>query len=328
MNGPRSLRVLVTGARGFVGRAVVPALLGAGHRVVAAVRNGLPAGAPAGVETLVLGDLCAVPAWEPLLGGLDAVVHLAARVHRRGEPGGIDAYRRENAVLSARIARAAVATGVQRFVFMSTVKVHGEHSPPDAAGVPRPFTEADVPAPSGAYARSKWEAEQRLREIEGGGALRVAILRPPLIYGPGVGANFLALVRAVDRGLPLPLGCIGNARSLMYVANVADAVVRCVENGPARAAWLVSDGAPVSTPELIRALAAALDRPARLIPVPARVLELLARVTGRTETYLRLAGSLHVDDAAIRSALQWSPPWSRAQGLAVLARWYREGARA
>jgi nucleoside-diphosphate-sugar epimerase len=259
------MRIAVTGASGFIGRALLDVLPGAGHEAV------------------------------PDLRGAQALVHLAAIAHRRG----VDKreLRRVNVGLAADAGRSAAAAGVP-MLFMSSVKVHGEES--DA-----PLRETSPIAPRDAYALSKAQAEEALRAIPG---LRLTVLRPPLVYGPAVKANFLALMRAVARGMPLPLAGIENRRSLVYVGNLCDAILACL--GSPGKTYLVSDGAPVSTPQLCRAIGAALGRPARLFRVP--------WVPGKA-----LTGSLEVDDAAIRADLGWTAPFSFEEGLRMTAAWYR-----
>ncbi len=206
-----------------------------------------------------------------------------------------------NVELAEKVGRAAAAAGA-RMIFMSTVKVHGEESD-------EPYRESSPIAPRGPYAESKARAEERLRGIAG---LRLTVLRPPLVYGPGVKANFRALMRAVARGIPLPLAGVTNRRSILYAGNLADAVIRCIAHSDP-ATYLVADGAPVSTAELCRRIGAALGRPARLFPFPAAFLP------------EKLAGSLELDDAAIRGALGWQPPFSLEAGLRATAGWFRRG---
>ncbi len=205
---------------------------------------------------------------------------------------------------------------MKRFIFISTIKVNGE-------GRDTAYRETDVPAPEDAYAISKWEAEQGLQRIARETGLEVVILRPPLVYGPGVKANFLRLMRTVEKGWPLPLGAVRNRRSLLYLGNFVDAIRACVEH-PAAAGqtFLLDDGEPVSTPELIRALARAMDRPARLLAVPVAALEFAGALLGKRAAVARLTGSLYVDSSAIRSRLGWTPPHTMQQGLvATVADW-------
>ncbi len=309
------MNVLVTGATGFVGRALIPRLQADGHVVRAAVRT------PAGLANeSVVGEMAADTDWSAALQGCDAVVHLASRVHVMQDwaTDPLVEYRRVNTAGTLNLTRQAVTAGIQRLVFASSIKVNGE-------GRIAPYAEFDPPAPEDAYALSKWEAEQGLTAIAAGGGLEIVVLRIPLVYGPGVGANFLRLMQAVDRGMPLPFGCIENRRSLVYLVNLVDAIVTCVTHpGAANRTFLISDGVDVSTPELIRQLAAALHRPARLLPVPPAWLRLAGMLSGKKKATDRLLGSLSVDSTAIRSALGWTPPYTLREGLAVTAGWYLE----
>lgn len=302
------MKILVTGANGFVGRALCSHLHTFGHSVVPAVRR---ASGIAG--EVIVGDVEGASDWVPALSGCDAVVHLAARVHVMNDtarnPLGL--YRTTNTEATLELARQAAQSGVKRFVFISTIKVNGEARN-------RPYLETDAPAPEDAYAISKWEAEQGLRQIGRETGLQVVILRPPLVYGPGVKANFLRLVQIIQRGWPLPLGAIHNRRSLLYLGNFVDAIQVCIEHPDAAGqTFLLDDGEPVSTPELIRALARAMGRPARLLAVPVGVLELAGALLGKRAAVARLTGSLYVDSSLIRSRLGWTPPFTMAAGLAA-----------
>jgi nucleoside-diphosphate-sugar epimerase len=306
--------VAVTGADGFVGRALCSHLEAQGMSVRRLQRGG---GGNGGA--LAVGDIGPDTDWSAALEGIRSVVHLAARVHvmRDASADPLAEYRRVNVEGTRTLARAAVAAGVARLVLMSSIKVNGE-----SAG--RPFTEADAPAPQDPYGVSKWEAEQALTQAARGSATQWVILRPPLVYGPGVGANFLRLMRAVAKGLPLPLAAIDNRRSLLYLGNLVDAIRVCLSQPDARdQLFLLSDGKDLSSAELARRLAASLQVRARLLPVPAAWLNVAGRLTGRSAAVERLIGSLQVDSSRIRSALGWSPPFSLEQGLAETARWYR-----
>jgi UDP-glucose 4-epimerase len=305
---PNHSRVLVTGAAGFVGRALCGQLTATGHTVIPAVRrrSGLP-------DEVVVGDLGPSTEWRMALAGCDTVVHLAARVHmmRESVPDPLALYREINTGATLNLARQAAQGGVRRFVFISTIKVNGE-------GRDTPYHETDAPAPEDAYAISKLEAEQGLQRIAQETGLEVVILRPPLVYGPGVKANFLRLMQMVRKGWPLPLGAIRNRRSLLYLGNFVDAIRLCVEHSAAAGqTFLLDDGQAVSTPELIRALARAMGRPARLLAMPVGVLELVGALLGKREAVARLTGSLYVDSSAIRSRLGWTPPFSMEAGLAA-----------
>jgi nucleoside-diphosphate-sugar epimerase len=317
-------RVLVTGATGFVGRAACARLLREGCEVRAAVR-GEAAGLPAGVQAVRVGDIDRDTAWAAALAGVDHVLHLAARVHQLRDDAAdpLAEYRATTVEGTRRLAGEAARAGVQRLVFASSVKVNGEATPPGEC-----FRGEDVPQPEDPYGLTKWEAEQALHDVAAGGDLQIAVVRPPLVYGPGVRANFLALVRAVDRRLPLPLAGIRNARSLIYVENLVDALLTCLRHPRAAGrTYLVSDGDPVATPVLLREVGTALARPARLFPVPGPVLRVAGALTGRSSAVSRLTDSLVVDDAPIRRELDWSPPFTLAQGLTATTDWYRASVR-
>lgn len=303
MRGQKHQRVLVTGASGFIGRALCERLSADGHIVVPAVRR------PAGLANeLSLGDFAASTDWRNALPGCQAVVHLAARVHTGGDP---SAFQATNTEATLALARQAADAGVRRFVFVSSVKVHGE-------GRETAYKESDTPAPEDDYARSKWAAEQGLHALACDTGLEVVILRPPLVYGPGVKANFRQLMRAVERGWPLPLGAIHNRRSVLYLGNLVDAIQLCIEHPDAAGhTFLLDDGEAISTPQLVRAVAHAMDRPARLLSVPVGLLELAGTLLGKRSAVTRLTASLFVDSSLIRTRLGWVPPYSTTAGLAV-----------
>ncbi len=313
------MRILVTGATGFVGRAVVPLLEQRGHAVRAAVRTA-GAAVPGSAATVVVEDIGPATGWSHALEGIDAVVHLAARVHvmRDTASDPLAAFRRVNTAGTRVLAEAAAAAGVRRFVYLSSVKALADESRPE------PLDEATEPDPHSPYGISKLEAERALAEVATRSGLEVVVIRPPLVYGPGVGGNFRRLLQAVDRGLPLPLGTLDNRRSLIYVGNLADAVLECLTHPRAAGGrFLVHDGRPMSTAELVRAIADAMGRPARLLPVPRAVLALGARLTGQQATFDRIAGTLVIDDGAIRRALNWRPPYYPAYGLRETTEWFK-----
>ncbi len=313
------MRVLVTGGAGFVGRTLCPALLAAGHEVSASSRNPRAAETADGVQVRSVSGLGPDTDWAAALDGVEAVVHLAARVHVRAERSAdpLPEYQRANTDGTRRLAEAAASAGVRRLVFLSTIKVNGE-----ATGH-APFSESDPAAPGDAYAASKCEAEKALFEVAAQGAIEAVVLRPPLVYGAGVKGNFLALLKMCRIAPPLPLGGVSNRRSLIYAGNLADAILLCLTHpGAVDRTFLVRDGDDVSTPELIRRVAAALGRPARLFPVPLPLLRAAGRATGKLEVVARLLDSLRVDDGQIRRDLGWAPPFTMAQGLDATAAWF------
>lgn len=313
--------VLVTGANGFVGRALCLCLSARGLDVRAAVRASACGPMKGAAETATVGEVDATTDWRKALGGVEAIVHLAARAHILDDrsPGPLTAFRAVNTEGTVRLAQQAVEAGVKRFVFVSTVKVNGQ------ATWGRPFTADDQPAPQDFYALSKWEAEQALAQLTGEVDLEIAVLRPPLVYGPGVRANFLALMKAVQRGLPMPLGLVDNRRSLMGLDNLVSLLVECVTSpGAAGQTFLACDGEDVSTPNLIRRLAWLMGRPARLLPVPPALLRLAGWATGRLEQVDRLCGSLQADGSKAREVLTWTPPKSLDEGLADTVRWFQQ----
>ncbi|HKA44161.1 MAG TPA: SDR family oxidoreductase [Burkholderiales bacterium] len=316
----RAAEVLVTGASGFIGAALCRALSDAGYQVRRALRS-LPASeADLHSRAFVVGDIGSHTNWAAALAGARYVVHLAARTHvmRETAADALAEYRRINVEGSRRLIEHAVAAGVQRFVFMSSIKVNGE------ATFGCPYTEADAPAPKDAYGISKWEAEQALAQAGDAGGIEIVILRPPLVYGPGVKGNFLRLLSMVARRLPLPFAALENRRSLIYVDNLAAAAIASLAAPYARwRTYLVSDGEDISTPGLVRALALALDARPRLFACPPSVLRTVATLAGKAEEFERLAGSLQVDTSRIANELGWRPHCTLAEGLAETARWYR-----
>lgn len=313
--------VAVTGANGFVGRRTVDLWLGKGTAVRALCRTKAGADSlPPQAERYVIGSIDRNTEWSTVLDGVDCVVHLAARVHVMNERAtdAMSQYREVNVHGTVRLAREAARLGVRRFIFVSSVKANGEET------IGEPFSEARTPQPGDPYGISKLEAEHALREVSEETDLEIVIIRPPLIYGPGVGANFRRLLSAVSRGLPLPFGAIENRRSLLYVGNMADVLVTCAHHPAAGGeTFMVSDGPPVSSAELVRELSHALGKPPRLLHVPPPVLTFVGRVTGKHEAVRRLTGSLEVDDARVRTIVGWTPPYSMQEGLAETAAWWR-----
>ncbi len=312
------MRVVVTGANGFVGAPTCGALAAAGVEVVAAVRGG--ARVAPGLLSRPAPDLGAGADWGAVLDGAGAVVHLAARVHvmRERDSDPLASFRAVNVAGTLALAGQAAAAGVGHLVFLSSIKACGEET------FGRPF-DPTVSAPLDPYGLSKLEAEHGLARLAARTGLAVTVLRPPLVHGPGVKGNLRALAGWLARGLPLPLGAVDNRRALIGVDNLAAAIVRALERPPAPGClrtYTLCDAETVSTPELARRLGRALGRPARLTPVPVGLLWLAGRLTGRSAAVARLTGSLEVDDRLIRAELAWAPPVGLDDGLAALAAAY------
>ncbi len=315
------MRVLITGANGFVGRAVSTCLAERGWSVRAAVRRetALPHLAD-DVEAVVVRDPDGEADWQAAVRGMDAVVHLIARTHQASDGGlaSLSMYRETNVGITQRLATACLLTGPMRFVFLSSVKAVGERS------FGAPLTEGTRCRPEDAYGISKREAEVWLTTRARDRGLEATILRPPLVYGAGVRANFLRLMKLVDRGAPLPLAGVRNRRSMIFVENLADAVVAVLTSPQATdETFFCADPEPLSTPELVRELATLMGRRARLVPVPTRILELGGRIARREEEVARLVGSLQVSTDLIRKRIGWRPPYKTREGLAATVDWYR-----
>jgi nucleoside-diphosphate-sugar epimerase len=314
-------RVLVTGATGFVGRNLLS--LSPDVHFRAALRGGVLPGRAA-AESVIVGNIDSATEWSPALAEIDGVVHLAARVHAmKPTPDDRREFATVNIAGTRRLAAAAARAGVKRFIFLSTVKVNGETSGS------RAFRADDQPRPGDDYATSKLEAERELERIGAESGMQTVCIRSPLVYGPGVGANFLRLLAWAHRGVPLPLASIENSRSLVSIWNLCD-LIRAVLRHPGRigGTLMVSDGQDVSTPALIRLLARALHRPSRLFPAPLLVLRTLSHMAGAAEEFTRLCSSLQIDMQDTRNRLNWSPPLTLEIGLGRTAEWYLDMLRA
>jgi nucleoside-diphosphate-sugar epimerase len=306
--------VLLTGASGYIGPHVAKRLESSGYRVRLLLRRA--SAQFAGTETFIVRDFDDLDQVRPALANCSAVIHLAGRAHvfheHAADPAA--AYRRANTDITLVLAKAAREAGVARFVFMSTVKVYGE----DFA---RPRTERDPTTPQDDYGRTKLDAELGLKAICDGGDMSYTVVRSPMVYGPDCTGNVRRLAKLIRTGLPMPLGSVRNRRSIVAVDNLADVLVRCARDAAAaNETFLVGDGAPVSTPELIRGLASGLKAPARLMPFPPAALELLARLAGRGEEVRRLTGSLEFDISHLKSRLGWQPVIATDAALAQAGR--------
>jgi nucleoside-diphosphate-sugar epimerase len=303
--------LLITGGTGFVGRALVRRALGDGRFVRLALRRADSHSSATGV---VVGDINGETQWTAALTGVDTVIHLAARVHvmAEGAADPLAAFRAINTEGTLALARQAASAGVRRLVMISSIKVNGEST---LAG--QPFTAHQDARPEDPYGRSKWEAELRVRDLAREMGLEVVIIRPPLVYGPGVKANFAAMMRAVQRGLPLPLASVTqNRRSLVSLDNLVDLLITCIDHpAAANQTLLVSDGEDLSTADLLRRLGDAMVKPARLFPVPVPLLRAGAALIGKQGVAQRLLDNLQVDISHTRETLGWTPPITVDEGL-------------
>jgi UDP-glucose 4-epimerase len=317
-------RVLISGGTGFVGRSLAIRLAeDPRYLPVAAVRRQGTGMAP-GVQPCLVGELGPDTDWGSALAGVDAVVHCAARVHVLKESAAdpLAAFRRVNVAGTLRLAQQAARSGVRRFIFLSSIGVHGA----ETFGLP--FTAGSRAAPHSPYAVSKHEAEVALRRLARETGLEVVIIRPPLVYGPNAPGNFSTLLRLVFHGLPLPLGAIRNRRSLVALDNLVDLLVTCIDHpAAANQAFLVSDGEDLSTPALLQRTALALGRPARLVPVPSSLVRGVARLLGKEEVGQQLCGSLQADIGKTRELLGWVPLLSVEAALARTARHFLQSRR-
>lgn len=314
--------VAVTGAGGFIGSALIAHFRDAGRSFRAVVR-GRDSATHLGAGAIVVRDLAMATEREldAVVADATAVVHLAARVHVMEDTSSdpTSAFRVANALATTRLVQAAVRARVARFIFISTVKVNGESTKPG-----RPFHPDDPPAPRDAYARSKLEAERELLRLTAGSTPDPIILRLPLVYGPGVVGNFLALEDEIARGRALPLGAIRNRRSVLGVGNLVEAIDAALDAPVApRGVHFIADGESVSVPELTRAIAASLGIEARLLRVPVPLLRLAGALSGRRAMVDRLTSSLEVDATSFMAATGWRPRHSLAHGLVATARWWR-----
>ena len=307
--------IAVTGAAGFVGAALCGELYSRGFAVRSVVRSLHSAEPASGVEQIAVSNLDAATDWSSALRGVDCVIHCAARAHvmHETEADALAAYRSVNVDGSRRLAEQAAAAGVRRLVYLSSIKVNGESTD----GLPRPFgARNDEVNPEDSYGVSKWEAEQALWAVAASTCLEVVVVRPPLVYGPNVKGNLARLLKLVRLGVPLPFGAVQNQRSLIGLDNLVDLLIRCVDH-PAAAGQtlLVSDGEDISTPDLLRYMANALGRSARLLPMSVALLRLVGRALGKQAEIDRLVGSLKIDSRHTRELLDWNPPVSVAEGI-------------
>jgi nucleoside-diphosphate-sugar epimerase len=299
------MRVLVTGSSGFVGTKLLKVLAEKKCIDILATTRRAPIDCPSPVRMLKDCVISTSMDWRPHLNGVNVVIHAAARVHIMNdlESNPLEAFRAVNVQGTMRLAEQAAEMGVGRFIFLSSVKVNGESTTYDEA-----YTPDAVPAPVDPYGISKMEAEVELRALADRTGMEVVIIRPVLVYGPGVKANFLSMMKWLYNGVPLPFGAIHNSRSLVALDNLVDLIVLCIGHpGAANQIFMVSDGEDLSSSELLSRMAYALNKPARLFPVPAKLLEVCARFIGKPQLSQRLCGSLRVDISKTRDILGWKP---------------------
>lgn len=310
--------ILITGANGFVGRRVCTLLQRQGYAVRGTVRD---CGATLVSNIISVDNIDGNTDWSKALEGIDIVVHLAARVHVMQETSKtpLESFRSVNVHGTERLARMAIEKGVRRFVYISSISIHGNSTDAHA------YIEEDEAQPHSPYAISKWEGELVLRKIEKESDLEIVIVRPPLVYGAGVGGNFLRLMHLAHRGLPLPLKSIQNRRSFIGIENLADLIECCVSNpNAAGETFVASDGEDLSTPDLIDRVARLMGHSARLIPVPVSIIRALGKLAGKEDVIDRLCNSLQVDAKKARNMLNWKPQLSLDVGLDRTVKWFME----
>ena len=315
-------KIMVTGVNGFIGCTLCKTLSQKKFTVNGILRSPNTAGSQsiAGINYLSVGDIGAQTDWSTTLLGMNCVIHTAARAHIMNEnkADALAAYRSINVEGTRNLAKQAANAGVSRFVYLSSIKVNGEQT-----FFGNRFCSGDDAFPEDAHGISKWEAEQALHEVSASTAMEVVIIRPPLVYGPGVKGNFLSMLRWLNRGIPLPLGSIHNQRSLVGIDNLVDIIINCIDNPEAaNKTFLVSDGEDLSTTELLLRLGTALNKSTRLLPVTASVLEITAQLFGKKAVTRRLLGNLQVDISKTKEVLNWSPPVSVDEGLQKTADWF------
>jgi nucleoside-diphosphate-sugar epimerase len=317
-------RIMLTGATGFVGSALLDRLLKIKPGVRVALRREVR-NLPAAVSAVHVGEIGPKTNWHHGLAEVEVIIHLAARVHVPGGPGtsSLAEFRRTNVAGTLNLARQAARAGVRRFVFISSIKVNGESTSLD-----RPYRADDLPAPLDSYGISKREAEEGLQQLASETGMEVVIIRPPLVYGPGVKANFLTMMRWLYRRLPMPFGAVPNKRTLVAVDNLVELIITCIDHAAAAdQIFLAGDGEDLSTTELLRRLGRAMGRPARLVPMPARLLEAGAAVLGRRDLSRRLCDSLLVDISKARTTLGWNPSITIDEALQTTVQHFLENAR-
>jgi nucleoside-diphosphate-sugar epimerase len=313
------MKFMISGAGGFVGKALCAELLRRGQSVSAAVRSGNSL--IENTEVIIIGAIDGETNWADALADVDVVIHLAARVHvmRENATDPLAEFLKVNLHGTSNLARQAASSGVKRLVYVSSIKVNGEQT-----STTQSFTELDEPSPQDFYSISKWQAEQALWRISQETGLEIVVVRPPLVYGSGVKGNFAQMLAVIAKRIPLPLASADNRRSLIYVKNLVDALIACATHPVAAGqTYLVCDGEDISTPDLLRQLGDAMGCPAHILPLPLSWLRMLGKLSGKSDQVERLLGSLQVDSGKIRRDLNWVPPYTLQQGLQATAELHR-----
>lgn len=313
------MKFMISGAGGFVGKALCAELLRRGQSVSAAVRSGNSL--IENTEVIIIGAIDGETNWADALADVNVVIHLAARVHvmRENATDPLAEFLKVNLHGTSNLARQAASSGVKRLVYVSSIKVNGEQT-----STTQSFTELDEPSPQDFYSISKWQAEQALWRISQETGLEIVVVRPPLVYGPGVKGNFAQMLAVIAKHIPLPLAAVDNRRSLIYVKNLVDALIACATHPVAAGqTYLVCDGEDISTPDLLRQLGDAMGCPAHILPLPLSWLRMLGKLSGKSDQVERLLGSLQVDSGKIRRDLNWVPPYTLQQGLQATAELHR-----
>jgi len=316
------MRLLVTGASGFIGQALISQLLNNSNYQVYAVVRKLFASFPPEINQLKIDDISSSTNWDKYLQGVDCVIHTAARVHVMSDTSNnpLDEFRKVNTTGTLKLAQQAAKYGVKRFIYLSSIKVNGE-----VTFHKGPFTADDVFIPTDPYALSKYEAEQGLLKLAENTNMEVVIIRPPLVYGPNVKANFKNMMKWLYKSTPLPFGGINNKRSLVAIDNLVDLIITCIEHpGAANEIFLVSDGEDLSTSELLNRVSAALGKKSRLLSVNQQLLELSLKLIGKKDLAQRLCSSLQVDIRKTKTLLNWTPPVNMDDGLKITAQKFIE----
>ncbi len=305
-------KVLITGASGFIGQSLCKILIEAGYEVTACIRKNSQVISNKNISIVRIDSLNQNNGWDSILKNVSIVIHLAARVHimnKEDETSALELFRESNLNGTKNLALQAVNNQVKRFIYLSTIKVNGEQSD-------RPFHSDDLSSPRDPYAISKWEAEQVLKQIAQENKMEVVVIRPPLVYGPGVKGNFLRLIKLVDYCLPIPLESVKNKRSMVNIDNLCDLIKVCIEHPKAKGeVFLVSDSRNLSTPELIRIIAKCQQRPLFLFPLPLWILHFVAKLVGKNQEINRLCGSLQVNIHKNKQILNWTPRYSIEEGV-------------